>query len=119
LEFVADESCTGSVIKALRIAGHDVIWIAETSAGSPDEAVIEQAMQSGRVLITEDRDFGELVFARTYSTAGVLLIKFRGRARDSKPNAVLEAIEKKQNSLRSGFTVVEPGRVRTARRLHN
>jgi hypothetical protein len=76
-------------------------------------------MQSGRVLITEDRDFGELVFARAYSSAGVLLVKFRGRARESKPNAVVEAIEKKQNSLRNGFTIVEPGRVRTARRLRN
>jgi predicted nuclease of predicted toxin-antitoxin system len=74
VELVADERCTGPVIRALRAAGHDVIWIAETSPGSPDEEVIEQATQSGRVLITEDRDFGELVFARAYSTAGVLLV---------------------------------------------
>jgi Domain of unknown function (DUF5615) len=69
-----------------------------------------------RVLITEDSDFGELVYARMRPSAGVIFVKFHGRARSSKPGAVVEAVAKLGARLRDGFAVVEPGRVRLARR---
>jgi len=116
VEFVADESCAGPVIRALREAGHDVIAIAETSKGIPDERVMERAFSERRVLITEDRDFGELVYARGHSSAGVVFVKFPSRARRAKPAVVVEAVAKLGARLHDGFTVIEPGRVRLARR---
>jgi len=116
VELVADESCAGPVIRALREAGHDVIAITESATGASDEAVIARAFDEGRVLLTEDRDFGELVYARGRSSAGVVFIKFDNRARRAKPAAVVEAVAKLGARLRDGFTVVEPGRVRLARR---
>jgi predicted nuclease of predicted toxin-antitoxin system len=116
VEFIADESCAGPVIRALREAGHDVIAIAESATGASDEAVFERAFDQGRVVITEDRDFGELVYARGRSSAGVVFVKFPSRARRAKPAAVVEAVAKLDARLRNGFTVVEPGRVRLARR---
>ncbi len=106
---MADESCAGPVIRALRETGHDVIAIAESATGASDEAVIERAFHQGRVLITEDRDFGELVYARGRSSAGVVFVKFPSRARRAKPAAVVEAVAKLDARLRNGFTVVEPG----------
>ena len=113
---MTDESCAGPVIRALRDVGHDVIAIAESAQGASDEAVIERAFNERRVLITEDRDFGELVYARGRSSAGVVFVKFDRRARRSKPAAVVEAVAKLGVRLRDGFTIVEPGRVRLARR---
>jgi predicted nuclease of predicted toxin-antitoxin system len=52
------------VISALRAAGRDVIAIAEIGKGTADERVIERAFSERRVLVTEDADFGELVYAR-------------------------------------------------------
>jgi hypothetical protein len=78
--------------------------------------VIERAFMEGRVLITEDRDFGALVYARGSLSAGVLFVKFASRARRRKPVAVVEAVAKVGARLRNGFTVVEPGRVRLAKR---
>ena len=66
---MADESCAGPVIRALRVAGHNVLAIAESAPGARDEAVIARALAEGRVLITEDRDFGELVDAHGHSAA--------------------------------------------------
>ena len=59
MNFLADESCAGPVIAALREAGHDVVAIAEVAKGVTDEQVLERALNEKRVLITEDRDFGE------------------------------------------------------------
>jgi uncharacterized protein DUF5615 len=81
MDVVADESCAGPVIRALRVAGHDVLAIAESAQGAGDEAVIAHAFSEGRVLITEDRDFGELVYARGHWTAGVVFVKFPSRMR--------------------------------------
>jgi predicted nuclease of predicted toxin-antitoxin system len=52
MNFLADESCAGPVISALRQAGHDVIAIAEIARGSTDEQVLDQALKEKRVLIT-------------------------------------------------------------------
>jgi predicted nuclease of predicted toxin-antitoxin system len=64
MKFLADESCAGPVIQALREAGHDVLAIAEAARGAVDEAVMARALGERRILITEDPDFGELVYAR-------------------------------------------------------
>ncbi len=62
------------MIFALREADHDVLAIAEVAKGAVDERVMERALSERRVLITEDRDFGELVYRR----GGVLPNRLRG-----------------------------------------
>ena len=89
MNFLADESCAGPVVRALREAGHDVVAIAEHARGATDEQVLERALNEKRVLITEDRDFGKLVYARGRSSAGVILLRFDSRARQAKPATVL------------------------------
>lgn len=113
---MADESCAGPVIRALRTAGHEVIAIAEIAKGASDEAIMERAFSEGRVLISEDADFGELLYARGRPSAGVIFVKFDSRARRAKPGAVVEAVAKLGERLRNGFAVIEPGRVRVAKR---
>jgi len=116
VKFLADESCAGPVITALRGAGHDVLAICQLVKGMPDDQVMERAVSERRVLITEDRDFGELVYTRGSNSPGVIFVKFRSRARPEKPTAVVEAVAKLGARLEGGFAVVEPGRVRIARR---
>ena len=115
MNFLADESCAGPVLRALREAGHDVIAIGEVARGTTDEQVLERALNERRVL-TEDRDFGELVYARGRSSAGVILIRFPNRARHAKPATVVEAVAKLGSRLRDAFTVIEAGRVRISSR---
>jgi predicted nuclease of predicted toxin-antitoxin system len=116
MNFVADESCAMPVIHALREAGHDVVAISEVAKGATDDQVLGQALDAKRVLITEDRDFGELVYARGRSSAGVILVRFHSRARRAKVASVVEAVSKLGSRLADAFTVVEPGRVRISNR---
>ena len=116
MNFVADESCARPVLQALREAGHDVVAIAEIARGATDDQVLERALKEKRVLITEDRDFGELVYARGRSSAGVILVRFPSQARRAKSATVIEAVSRLGSRLRDAFTVVEPGRVRISNR---
>lgn len=113
---MADESCAAPVIHALRTAGHDVVAIAEVAPGARDDQVLERALTTKRILITEDNDFGELVFGHARSSAGVVLVRFPSHARHVKAATVVEAIAKLGPRLNKAFVVVEPGRVRVSAR---
>jgi hypothetical protein len=81
VRLVADESCDFSVVVALRRVGHDTVAIAETMSGADDDKVIALANSDERLLITEDKDFGRLVFAAARAHSGVILIRYPATAR--------------------------------------
>lgn len=112
MRFVADESCDFNVVRALRDARHDVVAICETSPSMPDAQVAQLAVSEGRVLLTEDRDFGEFVHAHNVRTGGVVYIRYPARARSLLPDAVLGLVREHGSALRKGFVTMEPGRYR-------
>jgi predicted nuclease of predicted toxin-antitoxin system len=70
LRFLANENFPGDAVKALTRIGHDVAWILKAAPGSSDEEVLKRAMEEERILITFDKDFGELAFKR--GLAGIM-----------------------------------------------
>ncbi len=58
LRFLADESCDFAVVRGLRQAGCDALAVSEVSTRSDDLQLIKQATIEGRILLTEDKDFG-------------------------------------------------------------
>ena len=110
--FLADESCDFAVVRALRAAGYDVLAIAEFTSRSDDAELIAQAYREHRILITEDKDFGWLVFVSNASSAGVILLRFPGTARTALPSAVPRLVSGHREQLQGAFTVVAPGLTR-------
>ncbi len=62
MNFVVDEGVDLQIVKALRKKRHDVLYIAELASGITDDLVLQYANQQDRILITRDKDFGELVY---------------------------------------------------------
>jgi predicted nuclease of predicted toxin-antitoxin system len=112
LRFLADESCDFVVVRALRAAGHDVLAVAEQAAGTPDREVIQLALDDGRVLLTEDKDFGQLVFAAFAGSRGVILIRFPSDARTLLASVIVRVVDTYATQLSSAFVTLSPGRVR-------
>ena len=75
MRFLADENIHAALVKWLRSAGHDVIYAAESLSGDPDEVLLEIARREERILVTDDKDFGDLVFHRRLTSQGILLIR--------------------------------------------
>lgn len=115
MRLLADESCDFAVVRALRAAGHDVLAVAEVALGASDDAVIELAREKKRVLLTEDKDFGQLVFAAAKSASGVILIRFPATARSDLPTMVLDLVNSEQDRLFGSFAVLQPARIRITR----
>ena len=83
LRFLADESCDLAVVRALRADGYDVLAVSEVTQRSDDRELIDQAAGENRILLTEDKDFGWLVYASHAKSAGVILLRFPGDARQT------------------------------------
>jgi len=110
--FWADERCDFAVVRGVRAAGYEVVAVAEACPGSADEDVIDLARAYRRVLITEDKDFGQLVFAAAKETSGVIFIRFPQTKRSDLIPAILNLVSTRGESLFGHFVVVEPGRIR-------
>ena len=115
MRFLADENCDFAVVRALRAVGHDVVAIAEISPRATDEVVMELAIREGRILLVEDKDFGQLVHANQGASGGVFLLRFPARARADLPGAVARLVERRGEGLLGRFVVLQPGRVRISR----
>jgi predicted nuclease of predicted toxin-antitoxin system len=64
MRWLADECVAAPLVWFLRAGGHDVLYVAESAAGLSDPDVISLALREKRLLLTEDKDFGDLVFRR-------------------------------------------------------
>jgi len=115
MRFLADESCDFTFVHVLRAAGHDVMAVAETAPGTSDDKVIALARDKRRILITEDKDFGQLVFAAAASTCGVIYVRYPMRARSTLGVDLLRLVGERGETLTGAFAVVEPGRIRIGR----
>ena len=89
--------------------------ISETARGAADLAVIAEAVAEERILITEDTDFGQLVYAHVHTSSGVILIRFPARARGNLVKQVLQLVEQAGDRLKGAFVVLQPGRTRIGR----
>jgi predicted nuclease of predicted toxin-antitoxin system len=94
LRFLADESCDFAVVRALRAVGYDVLAVSEVTQRSVDSDIIEQSAREQRILFTEDKDFGWLVFVSRADSAGVILIRFPGNAREALAQLAANQIPK-------------------------
>lgn len=113
--FLADESCDFAVVRALRSAGYDVTAICESAPQTQDPDVIALAARERRVLLTEDKDFGQLVYAELRDSSGVILIRFPASEREALPGAMLETVKELGDRLAGIFVVLTPRRIRIGR----
>lgn len=115
MRFLADESCDFAVVRALREAGHDVLAVAELDPGAEDLYVIERALREQRVLLTEDKDFGQLVFASRRPAAGVVFIRYASGVRERLAADVRTFVEVNEAALPDSFSTLQPGHARISR----
>lgn len=113
MRFLADESCDARIISALRRIGHDVVAIAESSPAASDSDVLSRSRNERRILITEDRDFGQLVFASGLSAeAGILFLRCPETAREGLPETIVSLVQRRGGELPGAFAVWSPRRFR-------
>jgi predicted nuclease of predicted toxin-antitoxin system len=112
MRIIANENVSATVISELRKRGHDVNWIKETNPQASDETVLATAQREDRLVLTHDKDFGELAFRFGLpASSGVLLIRLSGDSRQADIDQVLSVIDSREDWA-GQFSVASRGRLR-------
>ena len=75
MQFLVDESTGIAVVNSLRDLGYDVLAAAEEMFQADDASILTRAEAEGRILITNDKDFGELVYREGHPHRGIVLLR--------------------------------------------
>ena len=117
MKFVADESVDFPIVERLRQDGHSVWAVVEMDSGISDDLVLDHANRQNAVLLTADKDFGELVFRLKRLNFGVVLVRLAGLPPRRKAEIVARAVEEKGEELKDAFSVITANTLRVRQRI--
>jgi predicted nuclease of predicted toxin-antitoxin system len=112
MRFLANENVEQPVVGWLRGAGHDVTHVSDVAPGATDQEILLLANREDRLLLTNDKDFGEMAYRENRASAGILLLRLEaqdGAEKAARLSRILPLIE---NRLVGHFAVVTEARVR-------
>lgn len=112
MTLLADENVDRSVVARLRAANYRVLAVGEMEPGVTDVEVLALANREGAFLVTEDKDFGELVFRQSLVHEGVILLRLAGLEAHAKGDLLLNALTEHGQELRGAFSVLSRGNLR-------
>ncbi len=112
MRFLADECCDTATVDALREDGHDVLYAIESLRGVTDDVILERAFTESRVLLTEDKDFGELVYRLRYPAYGVILLRFDVQDAMSKIPRLRVLLDHEKDRIPGAFVVLDATKAR-------
>ena len=112
IKILADEDVDYRIVRELRQRGFEVISILEIARGSDDKRVLRLAKANEAILLTEDKDFGEWVFAYKEKDVGIVLLRYQPEKLFAIISSLIEVLKKHQSSLDMKFVVITPNKVR-------
>ncbi|HWP91821.1 MAG TPA: DUF5615 family PIN-like protein [Thermodesulfobacteriota bacterium] len=113
MDFIANENFPLFSIRLLRNAGHNVASIIEETPGATDSDIIKRAQKEKRIVLTFDRDYGELIYRhRAFFTEGVVYFRFDPSTPEEPAKVLLKVLEEGKVALLGKFTIIERGRIR-------
>jgi predicted nuclease of predicted toxin-antitoxin system len=115
VKILADESVDGPIVDRLRAEGYEVESVAERNAGMGDEDVLARANLLGALLISGDKDFGDLHYRQGRTLGGIVLLRLSGMSNQGKANLVAMAFRARGAELAGAFSVITPTMIRIRR----
>jgi predicted nuclease of predicted toxin-antitoxin system len=112
VKILADEDVDQHIIEILRRQGFQVTSVREGVRGSPDFVVLNRATAEGALLLTEDSDFGEWVFAHKKKAVGVIYLRYKATEVYELAASLAALLKEHGDSLYGKFVVVRPNKIR-------
>ncbi len=113
MRWLIDECVDAGLVEQLRQSGHDVVYMSDVAPRASHAEVMNQAESETRLLLTEDKDFGDLVFRQRRSVPRIVLLRIGALQRQRKSERLLAAIDRFENALFGRYTVIEASRFRS------
>lgn len=112
MKILADENCEREMVDGLRAAGYDVVTISEIAPSDDDASIFQFAQREGRVLLTNDQDFGVIAEHADLRPPAVALMRLERVSPPRRTELVLRAFAQLDEVLKNQFVVIEPHQTR-------
>lgn len=113
MDFLANENFPLSSIKLLRNAGHNVASVIEETPGAKDLDILKRARRENRIILTFDRDYGELIYRHgSFIPGGVVYFRFDPSTSEEAAKILSKTLKEGKVSILGKFTVIERDRMR-------
>lgn len=112
MRFLADECTDTQLVEQLRIDGHDVLYVMESMRGETDDVILTKAYADNRIILTEDKDFGELVFRLRKPAICIILLRFNPGEESLKSQRLYALISEPDVTFVDTFIVIEADKTR-------
>jgi len=106
IKFIADVNVEKAIVDYLSDNGYDVKWVPDFNCEIVDEDLLEIANKEKRILITNDKDFGELIFLQKKLSTGIILIRIKGQKADDKVRLIKKLLQTYSDKLSRHFVVL-------------
>lgn len=114
MRWMVDECVHGYLVRKLKDAGHDVVWVNEVFPSLDDGPILLAAREEGRILLTQDSDFGEMIYRDHFSgAAGIVFLRLQMHPIDHVWQRLHAAIQEWGERLLGHYVVIGENRIRS------
>ncbi len=112
MRFLVDESTGLSVARFLRDAGHDVMVVVESMPQAEDREILARALAEERIVVSNDKDFGDLVYRQLQDHRGVIILRLKEDSAENRVGVMRRLLERYAERLGGSFTVATEQAIR-------
>lgn len=112
MKLLADVNVEKPIVDYLKSIGNDVKWIPDYDCMLPDDELLEIANSENRIMLTNDKDFGELVFRQNRIASGIILIRMKGDSSEKKVAAITKLFKDYPEKIINHMVVVTRNKIR-------
>ncbi|RMG72661.1 MAG: hypothetical protein D6710_04425 [Nitrospirae bacterium] len=112
LRFLADVNIEKQLIDFLRNSGYNVKCISEIDCQMEDEELLSLSNREKRIILTNDKDFGELIFYQQKATSGIILIRIKGQVVHEKLKMLKELLKNHKEDIKGNLILISKNKIR-------
>ena len=112
IKFLADEGFSAPLTSILKEMGYDIKWIGDFASGVDDIEVFKISREDGRIILTEDKDFGELAIRFRHRASGILLLRIDADQKELRQKRIIELFRNYSDKLKGHLVIIDTERFR-------
>ncbi len=115
MQFLVDESAGSAIAAHLLGLGHDVLEVVQFMPQADDAVILARAVQESRIVVTNDKDFGELVFRSGQAHGGIVLLRLHDESSANRVRVMQAVLDQCGDTLPNQFVVATETQIRVRR----
>ncbi|MFB6100577.1 MAG: DUF5615 family PIN-like protein [Candidatus Nanohalobium sp.] len=113
MKFIVDESTGKSIADFLEEGGYDTVFVGAEMKSASDSEIMERALEEKRIIVTNDKDFGELTIREGRDAEGILLLRLQLETPENKKKVLENILENHGDKIEGNLVIAREDQIKT------